>query len=130
MLQGSCLCGSIRFTLDGSLESARYCYCRNCTKFAGTSPATWAIAQKSSLKLVDTDVRVARFDSGKGLRCFCTQCGSPIWFESLDYPELVAIPLGVLDEGDVPKPERHIWVRSKPDWCTICDELPQHETNP
>lgn len=130
MFHASCLCGSVRFTLDGALKSARYCYCENCRKFVGTSPAAWAIAEKSRLALSSTSGHVSNFDSGKGLRCFCARCGSPVWFESLDYPELVAIPLGVLDDGDVPRPGRHIWVRSMPDWCTIYDDLPQHDTNP
>jgi hypothetical protein len=53
-----------------------------------------------------------------------------VWFESLDYPEIVAIPLGVLDDGNIPTPEMHLWTQSKPDWCVINDTLPQHKTNP
>ncbi|MGI9235684.1 MAG: GFA family protein [Woeseiaceae bacterium] len=129
MISGSCLCGSVQLTLDGDLTSARYCYCTNCTKFAGTAPATWAIAERSKLE-VNSRGHVKKFNSGKGLRCFCTDCGSPVWFESLDYPDMVAIPLGVLDDGAVPAPTAHIWTQSKPDWCRITDKLPQHASYP
>lgn len=130
MNHGSCLCGSTQFTINGALRDARYCYCANCTKFAGTSPATWAIAERSKLTVDSPGSRVKKFNSGRGLRCFCTTCGSPVWFESLDYPEIVAIPLGVLDDGDIPTPDMHLWTQSKPKWCTINDKLPQHKTNP
>jgi len=130
MNHASCLCKSIQFTIDCELHSTRYCYCTNCTKFAGTSPATWAIMESSKLTVTSAEKSVSKFDSGRGRRCFCPHCGSPVWFESLDNPELLAIPLGVLDDGDVPAPERHIWVRSKPKWCTIHDHLPQHKTDP
>lgn len=130
MNNASCLCKSVRFTIDCELHSARYCYCVNCTKFSGTSPATWAIAQKSKLSMSSSAGDISKFDSGRGLRCFCSHCGSPVWFESLDYPEVVAIPLGVLDDGDIPEPEMHIWVRSRPKWRPIDDDLPQHETYP
>jgi len=130
MHQGSCLCGAISFSINGDLRSARYCYCSHCTKFAGTCPATWAITKTAKLKLADSGVRISKFNSGGGLRCFCAHCGSPVWFESLDYPEIVAIPLGVLDDDDIPAPKMHIWTRSKPGWCTIHDNLPQHDTNP
>ena len=129
MTHGSCLCGSVKLTLSGDMASARYCYCKHCTKFAGTAPATWAIAQMSDLE-VSSQGQIAKFNSGKGLRCFCTKCGSPVWFESLDYPELVAIPLGVLDDGAIPAPEMHIWTGSKPAWCVISDTLPRHERYP
>jgi hypothetical protein len=129
-MRASCLCGAIRFTLDLELRAPRYCYCEHCTKFAGTSPATWAIALKAKLDVSASSGRVARYDSGKGLRCFCTTCGSPVWFESKDHPEYVAIPLGVLDDGDVPPPEMHIWVGSKPAWCAIHDDLPRFDADP
>ena len=130
MYQGSCLCGAAKFTLGGALHSTRYCHCANCRKFAGTSPATWAIGDSSALALTTTNAQVSKYDSGRGLRCFCACCGSPLWFESLDYPEIVAIPLGVLDSGDVPPPEMHLWTASKPAWCAVNDDLPKHETHP
>ena len=130
MIQGSCLCGDIKFTISGDLRSARYCYCSHCTKFAGTSPATWAMTKSENLNISSSEVSISKYNSGKGLRCFCANCGSPVWFESLDYPEIVAIPLGVLDDGNIPAPEMHIWTRSKPGWCAIQDNLPQHDTRP
>jgi len=130
MIHGSCMCGSIQFTIECELRSARYCHCTRCTKFAGTSPATWAMAESSSLFVDAPGASVTKFDSGRGRRCFCANCGSPVWFESIEYPEIVAIPLGVLDEGVIPSPEMHIWTASKPDWCTINDDLPQYETDP
>ena len=129
MNRGSCLCGSIKLTLEDGMTAARYCYCSNCSKFAGTAPATWAIAKRSSLN-VATRGSIRKFNSGKGLRCFCTDCGSPVWFESLDHPDVVAIPLGVLDDGEIPAPTMSIWTDSKPDWCAITDDLPQHPRNP
>lgn len=130
MLHGSCLCGSIHFTLTAALRSTRYCHCVYCRKFSGTSPATWAMGESASLEVTRQDALVSKFDSGRGLRCFCAECGSPLWFESLDHPEIVGIPLGALDDGEIPPPEMHLWVRSRPDWCTLEDDLPEHETHP
>lgn len=88
------------------------------------------MAESSQLTITTETARVSKFNSGRGIRCFCSQCGSPLWFESIDHPEIVAIPLGVLDNADVPAPDMHLWVKSKPDWCAINDELPQHDGNP
>ena len=115
MMQASCLCGSTAFNISGDLRSARYCHCANCRKFAGTSPATWAMAKSSKLKVTSSDAGESKFNSGLGLRYFCANCGSPLWFESLDYPEITAIPLGVLDSGDIPAPEMHLWTESNPE---------------
>lgn len=128
--QGSCLCGAVEFTLKGGLHSVRYCHCTNCRKFAGTSPAAWAMADATHVEVSKESSPVGRYNSGRGIRCFCTACGSPVWFESIDFPDVVGIPLGVLDDDDLPPPEMHLWVDSNPSWCLILDGLPQHRRGP
>ncbi len=71
MIHGSCLCGAVSFLLDGQLRGVRYCHCANCRKFAGTSPATWAMADACELRVTTSDVQVSRFNSGRGVRCIC-----------------------------------------------------------
>ena len=88
------------------------------------------MAETQKLRVASGSTQVARFNSGGGIRCFCGTCGSPVWFESLDHPEIVGIPLGVLDDGEIPSPEMHLWVQSKPQWCAINDHLPQHQQGP
>lgn len=130
MYQGSCLCQSIRFTLDDELRGGRYCHCANCRKFSGTSPVAWATASSSKLAVTISNASVSKFNSGRGIRCFCSNCGSPTWFESLDFPDIVAVPLGVLDDQDIQAPEMHIWVKSRTAWSAINDEMPQHKSYP
>ena len=127
---GSCLCGSVSFTLGGELTSPRYCHCENCRKFAGTSPASWVMADARTLTITRQEAQVSEYNSGKGIRCFCAACGSPLWFRSLDFPDILALPLGVVDEGLVPKPQMHLWFESKPHWCSVNDDLPKHVNNP
>jgi hypothetical protein len=73
---------------------------------------------------------VSRYVSGRGIRCFCSACGSPLWFESRESSDILALPMGIFDEGDLPRPAMHIWTGSKPAWCEILDDLPRHETDP
>lgn len=47
-----------------------------------------------------------------------------------DHGGIVARPLGVPDDADVPAPDMHLWVQSKPEGCAITDDLPQHAANP
>ena len=130
-IDGACLCGACSFSGDGELNSVRYCHCSNCRKFSGTSPATWAMAQSNKLhKSPGTEAQVAKFNSGRGIRCFCKSCGCAMWFESIEYPEVVGIPLGVLDTEILNKPEMHLWVASQPKWCVMQDDLPKFQQGP
>ncbi|WDE07113.1 GFA family protein [Thalassomonas viridans] len=129
-LQGTCLCKSVCFTLDGGISGVRYCHCSNCRKFAGTSPAAWGMAETAKLNVTTANNKIGKFNSGRGIRCFCLNCGSPLWFESIEYPHMLAIPLGVLDNDRLPAPEQHIWTQSSPSWCSIHDQLPRHPNYP
>jgi len=126
VIKGGCLCGGIRFELDGSVTMCRYCHCTNCRKFSGTANAAWGLANAVEFKQTVTNTEVMKFDAGLGsLRTFCSVCGSPLWFHPKDMPEFIGIALGAIDEGEVSPPGVHLWVRSSPAWETIEGDLPQ-----
>jgi hypothetical protein len=130
MLKGSCLCGRMSFEIHGAVHSARYCHCATCRKFSGTAYAAWGVVQANHLIVTGSELGVTKFDSGGGLRAFCSSCGSPLWYEPANVPTFRGIPLGVIDEGDVPTPQMHVWTQSKVSWASFEDELPRHETHP
>jgi hypothetical protein len=130
MIKGSCLCGAVSWEIQGPLYRARYCHCTNCRKFAGTDYAAWALAETSQLTIAPLEPNVTKFNSGGGLRVFCSACGSPLWYEPTDRPKVRGIPLGAIDEGAVAKPEMHVWTQSKVSWGTVSDDLPQFERHP
>lgn len=126
MYRARCLCGDILFEVDTPLSSPRYCHCNFCAKFAGTRPAAWAITNTDGLFVRAMASPVSKFDSGQGIRNFCSRCGSPLWFESKVKPAMLAVPLGAFDDEELPAPEMHIFVDSNPQWCVISDDLPCH----
>jgi len=130
MVRGSCLCGSVAFEIEDAIHDARFCHCTNCRKFSGAPFAAWGLIETRNLRLSPPDPGVTKYDSGGGLRVFCSMCGSPLWYEPADMPHYRGIPLGVVDDGEVPAPAMHVWLRSKVAWMSIADALPKHETYP
>lgn len=129
-MKGSCLCKAVSFDIDGTVHNARYCHCTNCRKFSGTAYAAWGLVPTDKLTISPADGGVTKFDSGGGLRVFCSTCGSPLWYEPAGMPQYRGIPLGVIDDRNVPAPQIHLWTKSKAPWVTVADDLPQHETHP
>jgi hypothetical protein len=43
MLEGSCLCGAIRFSVDAPVADLRACHCRNCQKASGAGGSVNAV---------------------------------------------------------------------------------------
>jgi len=130
MYEGSCLCKSIKFAISGELFYGRYCHCEHCRKYSGTSGAAWSVAEASNFEITKSDSEISGYDTGKGTRFFCSNCGSPVYSAPAGYPEIVGVPLGAIDSDNAPKPELRVWVRSAKDWEVIPEGLPQHDTHP
>jgi hypothetical protein len=129
-MKASCLCGGVTYEITGPIQRARYCHCVNCRKFSGTARAAWGLVETAHLVIGPSSTGVSKYDSGIGLRVFCSSCGSPLWYEPTHLPQFRGIPLGVIDDAGVPQPQMHVWTQSKVSWESILDDLPQHNTHP
>lgn len=130
MIAGSCLCKAVEFAVSGELHYGRYCHCKSCRKFSGTSGAAWSTALTEEFSITRADAEITKYQTSNGSRCFCARCGSPVFFESSDHPGIIGIPLGAIDSGAVARPEMRVWLRSAMDWEEINDDLPKHDTHP
>jgi hypothetical protein len=130
MAQGSCLCGAIRYEVEGPIGMMSHCYCSMCRKHHGAMFATFVATPVQQFRWLagEGDVKTYR-SSSNGKRSFCGTCGSvaPIVIRAID---LAFIPAGNL-EGDLGlKPQSHMFVGSKAAWHAISDDLPQYEKYP
>jgi hypothetical protein len=128
MTRGSCLCGGVRYELDGELGPIALCHCGMCRKASGTAFASNASISRHAFRLVAGAELVRQYESSAGSRrCFCGTCGSPIFSESAEMPDHVRLRLGLLDDDPGARPAYHFAVNFKAPWWTITDALPQLE---
>ena len=52
-LQGSCLCGGVRFELTGEFEPGSFCYCASCKRISGGVGTANGWAPTDSINIVD-----------------------------------------------------------------------------
>jgi hypothetical protein len=126
VLRGSCLCGAIRYEIEGDLGPIVLCHCSMCRKAQGSAFAANAPVEASRFRVVaGEDVLRAYRSSPAKSRHFCSRCGSPI-FSRRDGSPLVRVRIGTLDTPIAARPTAHIFVGSKAGWFEIADRLPQH----
>ena len=128
--QGVCLCGSVRYSVDGPFNMMIHCHCSMCRKHHGTAFGTFVAAPLMGFRWLGGEDRIVTYQSSEnGTRSFCTGCGSvaPILAQNMD---LAICPAGNL-QGDLGiEPQSHLFVGSKAPWYTISDALPQYEEYP
>ncbi|HXJ36524.1 MAG TPA: GFA family protein [Candidatus Eisenbacteria bacterium] len=128
MLTGSCMCGGVRYEIDGRIGPPGHCHCATCRKAQGGAFVTNAPVRARYFRVVTGEDLVAGFESSPGkVRSFCRRCGSPLWSRRSDDPETVRIRLGLLDDDPGRRPLGHVWVGEKAPWFEITDDLPRWE---
>jgi hypothetical protein len=128
MIQGSCLCGGVRYEISAELSPAIHCHCVQCRKASGASFTTNASLPADAFRFLSGESLVGEFESSPGqFRRFCTRCGSPLVKRYADKPDLLRLRLGTLDTDPGVAVAAHIFVRSKAPWIQIAGDIPQHE---
>ena len=130
MAKGRCLCGTLRYELDGPFSAMMHCHCSMCRKQHGTGFATFVVAPIAGFRWISGEDRLVRYRSSpNGVRSFSRVCGSA---GPTLLPEhgIAVAPAGCL-EGELGiKPQYHIFVGSKAPWDAITDDLPQYDAYP
>jgi rhodanese-related sulfurtransferase len=132
MIRGSCLCGGVKYQINGLLSHARHCHCSMCRKAQGAAFRSRASAKATEFEWLQGENLVTFYESSPGNhRGFCRVCGSPVVTKFSDAKsEYCGVPLGPLDDDPGVRPELHVHVASKAPWYTITDDLPQFAALP
>ena len=127
MIRGSCLCGGVRFEIDGKVSGIGQCHCSLCRKASGATSNAMLLTARRSFRWVEGEDLAATFQLSTGFRVtFCRTCGSPIP-RSHPSGKLMAVPAGMLDDDPGTRVAQHIFVASKADWDEIAGDAPQYD---
>jgi hypothetical protein len=126
MYEGSCLCGSIQYQVDGELGDFGYCHCRSCRKASGSAHGANSPVDRTQFRLLGGSETLREYESSPGkFRAFCCKCGSPIYAYLTASPEVIRLRLGSLDTPFDKQPRAHTFVADKAFWEPLDDALPQ-----
>ena len=126
MIQGSCLCGEVRYVAEKASGPMVHCHCRICRKAHGSAFSTVLPVRAAGFRWDSGETLLAHFESSVGKqRWFCTQCGSQLISTRTAVPDSVLLRAGCIDSGYTDGAVAHIWVESAPPWNTLSDQLPQ-----
>ncbi|MDO8606715.1 MAG: GFA family protein [Phaeospirillum sp.] len=126
MIEGSCLCGGIRYEYDGEIDEISICHCSQCRKAQGSAFVAVSPIASARFRLVSGAELLKEFRATPGkARAFCVNCGSPIYSAKDDLPEVKRLRLGTVDTHFVCSNIYHIFVGSKASWLDFNDTHPR-----
>lgn len=131
MLRGGCLCGAVKYVLDGAPLLMENCHCSLCRKAHGGAYATFLKIERKDFRFTRGAEQIGAYrSSAEVTRTFCRECGSRLLFDWDQAKEYLWLAAGSLDDDPGITPSFHIFVGSKADWYQIEDALPQYEAYP
>jgi hypothetical protein len=132
MKTGGCLCGAVRYEVEGEPAFSGVCHCSDCQKATGSGHAAVLAVPQSAVKISG---ETKGFDVVGGSkhtlsRNFCPVCGSLIFAKPGAMPGMILLTAGTLDDPSTYKPQVAIFTRSRPDWAKLGGGLPEFEGAP
>jgi len=122
---GGCLCGGVRYRIDGDCRDIICCHCENCRRTHGHFAAYTAV-QQSALTLLSKDsLRWYHDESPDTWRGFCERCGASLFWDARDGAERISVAAGSLDDSGDLKTIGHIFMAEAADYYQIDDGLPR-----
>ncbi|MCB1488035.1 MAG: GFA family protein [Bauldia sp.] len=123
--RGSCLCGAVRYEVEGRFERFFLCHCAHCRKDTGSAHAANLFSATAKLSWLSGADKVTTFTlpGTRHTRSFCATCGSALPGLQME-GKLLVVPAGSLDTALPTRPDAHIFVASRADWDDHLEAVP------
>ncbi|MDQ2068984.1 GFA family protein [Natronospira bacteriovora] len=130
-LEGSCHCGAVRFTCESRAPYPfMHCYCSICRKLVGGGGFAINLHADANSLSIEGEEHISvyrawmnhptRSQRSEGERRFCRHCGSMLWVQDPNWPELMHPFASAIDTPLPEPPERiHMMLDSKPAWVPV-----------
>ncbi len=131
-LTGGCLCGAVRYEVDGRPQFAGYCYCADCRKASGSGFIPFMGFASSAVRFrgQTRQFRSKSFRGGDAVRNSCPTCGGLVFGGEVGKSQSYTIYAGSLDDPSCFRPKIAIFVRDRPAWAEVPPGLAAFETMP
>jgi hypothetical protein len=135
--EGGCVCGAVRYVVQGEPERVTVCHCTWCQRRTGTAFGVEAVFKLENVTITGDSRRTYRHisdQSGRWLdQDFCARCGANIGFTLEAVPGIRTLAAGSFDDPSWINRRRtsfrYVFVRSARDWSTLPAGVEQYEAH-
>lgn len=123
--RGRCLCGSVRFEVEGEPRIVAHCHCEDCQRMTGAGHSTGAMFAADKFQITGETAQYKLLaDSGNEVtRVFCKSCGSPIYGRNTGMDGFLTVSLGTFEDSSGFTPDVVVFARNRKPWDAMDDGI-------
>ena len=126
-VEGSCLCGAVRFRVTLPSRFCCHCHCQNCRRAHGAAFVTWVGFMEEQVAFEAGEDELVRYRTDTdATRSFCGVCGTTLFYASPRWGGQLHVVRASLEGGIDRPPESHVYVDHGADWFEITDSIPRY----
>jgi hypothetical protein len=122
---GECLCGRVRIEIDVPARWAWHDHSVASRHAHGAAYATYVGSWRSRFRIAAGAADITRYeDPAAGTaRSFCSQCGTPLFYERHRSPHMVNVPRALFKTRTGREARYHIAIEQTPEWAYLGESL-------
>jgi len=122
-LEGSCLCGGVRFEVTEPFERVSACHCEFCKHISGGYGTVSGRVTTPAIRVLEGEGLLRSYTpEGGSAKTFCSTCGSNLFGGGWPESEQASVRLSALDDPVPGRPQKHLYTRSVAAWETLPDD--------
>jgi hypothetical protein len=128
---GSCLCGEIKYEINGEPVRTANCHCDDCRKATGSSYATNFFFKEDDIVVTQGTPKEFEHKSDAGntmTKQFCGNCGSQLFGLGSGSPGIKHVKAGTLDDVGNLRPAINVFAGRKLPFTFLDPDTEQFET--
>jgi hypothetical protein len=125
VVEGGCLCGTVRYRVTGRALAQLICHCRTCRRASGAPSVAWVTFRSTDFAFVVGGPASFR-SSPPVTRTFCGNCGTPLTYRHQSSADTVDVTTVTLDSPDELAPTCEVWTEHKVGWESLDEALPHY----
>jgi len=124
---GGCSCGAVRYSIAAEPVRAFQCQCRDCQRDSGGGHSSVFVFPRGALTISGEVREIARSSDRDAVKRkgFCPNCGVPIYNKPDNFPDLIGIYVGSLDDATAFKPAAVFYAARGYAWDFLDPEVPK-----
>jgi hypothetical protein len=129
-ITGGCLCGRIKYKVNGEPFRIANCHCDDCRKATGSAYATNLFFNETQIILTQGTLKKFKHtaDSGGSMtKEFCDNCGSQVFGSGTNRPGIINVKVGSINDAHFVKPDVNLYTSHALNCTHIDDDVDNYE---